>query len=831
MKALELVVAAAAASAVSFAVVAASPAAAAAAAVDERRHEPIRLSRRATQDPKSCFSSWQDGAGTFNVMCSKGSDLSAVKSELTSAGFNCWTDSKYFGQFWCSKNVPSWLPTGDPLSCFSTWTDGGSFNVGCSNPADVAPFQATLKGKGLNCWGTSPLFYCNTPQPPYIPSIDPKGCFSDWNSTDTYNVRCTNVNDLASIKTFLVGTGQNCWNSTSSADVQFWCNLSAPNWLPQGNPLSCFSDWHDSGSYSLRCTSSGDLQTLRNTLGARYATNCWNDNLVPGVAYCSQPQPLWLPSGDSRSCVSDWHDTVTYNVVCEVAGDLALVRDAINTNAGHCWTGSDASQFWCYLPRPNWLPDTASGGNYVVTLSTSDNRGVWDGFGTSVAWWGRGVGGSASETLIADLVFSTADSVTLPNGASIPALGLQIARYNIGGSGVAGDKTTSGKTEASSAMPWYKRVEGFWIDGGNADPSSSSWNWDRDANQRSILRAAYARGATFEFFSNAPMWWMTNELTSAGGALASSQYSNFAKYVAATVSHSQRYWGIPVRSVEMFNEPTAGWWNIGTGQEGCNIKTDVQYTLLGNLQTELAALSITNVTIAASDENSVSAAITTLATSVGSRTGRLNVHGYSGLDPFRDNSARTKLRSAAGSRPLWMSEFGNGDNDGMVTVQSITEDINFLKPSAWVYWQIVEPVGGWGPLNAQYGSDSDQNSPDRAKLVAVNTKYYMIAQFSRFIRAGYTIYGSSDANTVAAYSGSGSSKLVFVTVNYGNGQTITYDLTTGGIKGSAGTVTVYATNSGGKKLLKKSTATFNGKYALKAEANSVYTLVFDGVSI
>lgn len=62
-------------------------------------------------------------------------------------------------------------------------------------------------------------------------------------------------------------------------------------------------------------------------------------------------------------------------------------------------------------------------------------------------------------------------------------------------------------------------------DKSSADPASSSWDWSRDSYQRAVLQAALARGAAatgtpaamlVEIFVNAPMWWMTKELSSAG---------------------------------------------------------------------------------------------------------------------------------------------------------------------------------------------------------------------------------------------------------------------------------------------------------------------------
>ncbi len=40
-------------------------------------------------------------------------------------------------------------------------------------------------------------------------------------------------------------------------------------------------------------------------------------------------------------------------------------------------------------------------------------------------------------------------------------------------------------------------------------------------------------------------------------------------------------------------------------------------------------------------------------------------------------------------------------------MQTITEDLTYLKPSAWIYWQAVEPYSAWGLVNAAYGNAQD----------------------------------------------------------------------------------------------------------------------------
>jgi galactan endo-1,6-beta-galactosidase len=218
------------------------------------------------------------------------------------------------------------------------------------------------------------------------------------------------------------------------------------------------------------------------------------------------------------------------------------------------------------------------------------------------------------------------------------------------------------------------------------------------------------------------------------------------------------------------------------------------------------------------------------STNVASLVGKVNVHGYNGLAPWHDNTARQNLRRAVGSKRLWMSEYGDNDGSGMSLARSITEDLNHLRPTAWIYWQPVEPYSGWGLVNGAYGDAADEKSPTRGQPLWVYYKYYAFAQFSRFLRPGYKLIGSSDGNTIVGYH-SGEKKLVLITVNYGTAQNISYDLRSLSAvpDGSAAMTT---TNTDGSKRLAGSSVSLRGKQlTIRAEVNSISSIVVSGVSL
>ncbi len=479
--------------------------------------------------------------------------------------------------------------------------------------------------------------------------------------------------------------------------------------------------------------------------------------------------------------------------------------------------------------------------DYSVVVDPRDDRGTWEGWGCSLSWWAQGVGASSYQDTYADLFF-TLKSVPF-FGVSLPGLGLSIARYNIGGGGLPGDNIGGTVDKRPAIMPWYKDIDGYWKDWYDSNPASLSWDFYRDSNQRNMMWAARDRGVTLEFFANAPMWWMTTAKSSAGGALQAWNRRDVARYLATVVAYAQSRWGVRVSSLEPFNEPSAGWWTYPKDQEGCNLSLGVQKEILGALREELDDRGLGSVTIAAADENTMTAALAGYSyfssqrvsvhgrsTSVASLIGKVNVHGYSGLDPWRDNRARQDLRRAVAGKRLWMSEYGDGEGSGMTLARTITEDLNHLRPSAWLYWQPLEPYSAWGLVNGAYGSASDETSSRRGQPLWVYTKYYVLAQFSRFLRPGYQVLGSSDGNTVVGYSRAEAS-LVLITVNYESPQTITYDLRGLSAVGDA-TAQITVTNTDGSALLRESTAPIVGQRLSVAVAkNSVLSIVVPRVSL
>ncbi|MEU9381545.1 beta-1,6-galactanase [Streptomyces sp. NPDC048279] len=461
----------------------------------------------------------------------------------------------------------------------------------------------------------------------------------------------------------------------------------------------------------------------------------------------------------------------------------------------------------------------------TIAVSPSTSYGTWEGWGTSLAWWAN-VFGARDD--FADIFFTTKS--TTYNGTALPGLGLNIARYNLGG---CSWNSVNGESMAASAnIPAFKQIEGYWQDWNNEDPTSSAWDWTADATQRAMLVKAVNRGATAELFANSPMWWMCYNHNPSGAAdggnnLQSWNYRQHASHLAAVALYAKNHWGVNFATVEAFNEPSSSWWTATGTQEGCHIDATVQSAVLPYLRSELNTRGLTGTKISAADETSYDLARTTWNSYSSTTKGyvdRVNVHGYQGSGGRRD-LLYTDVVTTAG-KALWNSETGDDDGTGYTLAFNLLYDFRWLHPTAWVYWQVMDPSTNW----AMIAYDADTLAAG-----AVTTKYYVMAQFSRHIRPGMKILDTGVSNAVAAYDAS-AKRLVIVALNTATAaQTLTFDLSgfttvtggTGGLVPRWNTVT-----TGGDAYKAYSDTYVSGRtVAVSVPAKAVQTLQIDGVTL
>ncbi|KAJ3294196.1 hypothetical protein HDU79_011363 [Rhizoclosmatium sp. JEL0117] len=469
----------------------------------------------------------------------------------------------------------------------------------------------------------------------------------------------------------------------------------------------------------------------------------------------------------------------------------------------------------------------------------------WDGFGTGLAWWGQMVGNSSFEALHTSLYYSTTPTISVnvvptPAAAglaapasytsSVPGLGFNIVRYNIGGTGAKTDapgveqysqrNATTG-VESASFTPdektWWYLTPGFWIKN-----DSTAWDWSRDFNQRSLLKSIYNSNIPnvwIEFFSGAPMWWMTDANSSLGGNLLPNMTSLFPYYVAKVVNQSIADWKVNVSSVEILNEPSGGWWNFPNAQEGMNVKTStLRLQLLNSLRKSLnQTFNLTNVNISGCDENSPVYAIWNDLANVLATVDKFNIHSYNNNDALR-GLLSSKVPP---TKPFWQSEYGDGDQLGITLGYTIAHDINIMNIRAWMNWQVVDQ-GGWGAVFIVPGANS--TDPGRGQITKINPKYHIIGQYSRYIRPKDVILGSTDSsNTVVAFDGS---KYKIIVGNYASQRPVTLNLTSIAVKRGVPYLTA--------PLLYSFTSPTNGSFSVTGSwnvTNNLVTFVADAFAV
>jgi O-glycosyl hydrolase len=320
-------------------------------------------------------------------------------------------------------------------------------------------------------------------------------------------------------------------------------------------------------------------------------------------------------------------------------------------------------------------------------------------------------------------------------------------------------------------------VPGFWRQPAGAvgrdwwDPADAAmWDWSADPNQRWWLDAVAARVHTpiFEAFSNSPPWFMTVSGRVSGAEagtqdnLDTDKEPLFAAYLARVVDELQRRHHIAFRTLSPVNEPNTDYWFAANRQEGSHWSPARQAMMIDATAHALRQRSLSTKVSAPDETNSHMLLQDWAAYPSATRRaiGQINVHSYG----IVHQTAVRDLARAAQIR-LWMSEddtpLANDPEDfaGMASALAFAEhvvlDLKRLEPAGWIFWQAVEDLsarGGakgsnWGLIKADLRAPADGPHP-----IHVTSKYWAMAQFSRFIRPGYRLVPVDDADTAGALS-------------------------------------------------------------------------------
>jgi len=363
----------------------------------------------------------------------------------------------------------------------------------------------------------------------------------------------------------------------------------------------------------------------------------------------------------------------------------------------------------------------------TIRIDLQSEQGVFEGWGTSLAWWANAVGRwpLLRREAVVRRLFS------LENGG----LGLNVVRFNAGGGENPGIPVTM---EPRAVMEGYRGAPDVELDA-TADPG-----------QRAILREAARAVAedggelVVEVFGNSPPWWATLSGSVTGSSAGRNRPApnldpvfarDYLRYLHDVAELIERDAGVRVNSLSPFNEPTSQWWVLGGRQEGCHFTPEG----IDHLLTELSELpeAVGGRTVVASEEWSLAQTVTTwdaLGPTARRTVGRINTHTYDG-----SRRAAVRARAARAGAGLWVSEFGESSQFGRELALAIVRDLRELAPSAWVLWQAVSP-DSWGVMRLSAdGSSAEQGS-----------KFDVLARFTRSIRPGMRLVGTDDPMSIAA---------------------------------------------------------------------------------
>ena len=477
------------------------------------------------------------------------------------------------------------------------------------------------------------------------------------------------------------------------------------------------------------------------------------------------------------------------------------------------------------------------------------NDGVFEGWGTSMGWWGNRIGYSDKLAQDSAELFYSEDG-----------LGLDIVRYNVGG---GDDPTHNHVTRSDSKLPCF--AEPQYNEDGTFKTDENGcymydYNWNADKNQTNVLQKIKEQNANvhIEGYTNSPPWFMTNSKCSGGGVggaenLDPSRYAEFAVFLADVTEHYDEI-GLKFDSYSPMNEPNPArkyWLAMNAKQEGNHVAQGVhQSQLILALDNEYNKRNIDTM-IVGPDETSLvdsKTAYEALTTEAKAALGRFDTHTYS--DRSSENFAALKQTAVNSGKNFWMSEVDNGNlagtnaknmGAGLSLAVNILEDMNSMQPSAWVMWDILDKHKD-AEFVAPNGTNSEANTSNAqhigtwgvgmvnhdTKEIELTQKYYVYGQFTKYINPGDTIIASSPTTLAAYNKDTGAIKIVAVNTT-GDTQNYRFDLSAFSQTGtSAKIIRTSGSFTDGEHWKDVGTAEVkDGKFRFDLPANSVTTFVID----
>ncbi|HET6851442.1 MAG TPA: glycoside hydrolase family 30 beta sandwich domain-containing protein [Pyrinomonadaceae bacterium] len=428
---------------------------------------------------------------------------------------------------------------------------------------------------------------------------------------------------------------------------------------------------------------------------------------------------------------------------------------------------------------------TAKAANVSVNINYTSQRQTVEGFGASVTWVANDLDSfsPAKQTQILDLLYNT----------SQPGAGLSWVRV------------------------------GSFLCNYNPSPGVYDWNyWGIQSGMRWLQRVNAAYGVNRYMVStwSPPAWMKDNNSCTNGGHVLPQYYPDLAALKIQWLQNAKTQLGFEAQVESVQNEPATR-----VTYDSCEWTTAEMSSFVANhMQPALAGsglsakLMLPESSYYSNFDNSWGFP---LLNDPGTRaaTAVVATHGYGRTDNFA-----TPCNSCAQSnKPIWQTEDSNLDgryngsiDDGLTWSTEIYKALNGGRFSAWFYWWVMTLQNdNQGLINANASTDSFQ----------VPKRLYVMGQFSRFIRPGSVMLGStsSDASLQVTAVRPASGSVAVVLANTGKtSHTVTVSLT-----GTTPppTVTPYRTSATENQVQLSPIGVSAGSFTVTVPSKSVVTMV------
>jgi glucuronoarabinoxylan endo-1,4-beta-xylanase len=431
-------------------------------------------------------------------------------------------------------------------------------------------------------------------------------------------------------------------------------------------------------------------------------------------------------------------------------------------------------------------PLSTNAANVSVNINYTNPRQTVEGFGASVTWVANDLDSfsPAKQTQILELLYD----------ASKPGAGLT-----------------------------WVRVGSFLCDY-NPSPGVFDWNhWGIQSGMRWLQRVNAAYGVNKYMVSSwsPPGWMKDNNSCTNGGHVLPQNYANLAALKIQWLNNAKAQLGFEAQVESVQNEP-----DHRATYDSCEWTTsEINTFVVNHLQPALAASGLSARLMAPEasfysnfdnawgfpllNDPGTRAAVSIVAT-----------HGYGRTDKFETPCASC----AQYNKPIWQTEDSNLDgkyngsiDEGMTWSTDMYKALNSGRFSAWFYWWVMTLQNdNQGLLNVNPATDSVQ-TPKRL---------YVVGQFSRFIRPGAIVLGSTSTDSTLQVTAVRpvTGNVAVVLANTGrNSHTVTVSLT--GLSNIPATVTPYRTSATENQTQLSPIGVSAGSFTITVPSKSVVTVV------